>query len=208
MNRDAPGQHARGTHAAAQNERTVRQMRAHAKQHGERADTHRTPRGAESAMHSQLEHTGGSGRKGLSCGGCARPRVRARARTHRPRKHVRRRTGKQQGTAAQHQQVGTKRTIWSARQCATAPRPSRSDQENTKQAGTKKHQQRRRHARRQTRQQLTQLNVGYAANQTNSAVRQARHVHTTVAPSQTPHKQTKRAQRTAPAGNRAARSLE
>ena len=71
-------------------------------------------------MHSQLEHTGGSGRKGLSCGGCARPRVRARARTHRPRKHVRRRTGKQQGTAAQHQQVGTKRTIWSARQCATA----------------------------------------------------------------------------------------
>ena len=89
MNRDAPGQHARGTHAAAQNERTVRQMRAHAKQHGERADTHRTPRGAESAMHSQLEHTGGSGRKGLSCGGCARPRVRARARTHRPSKHVR-----------------------------------------------------------------------------------------------------------------------
>ena len=120
MNRDAPGQHARGTHAAAQNERTVRQMRAHAKQHGERADTHRTPRGAESAMHSQLEHTGGSGRKGLSCGGCARPRVRTRARTHRPSKHVRRQTGKQQGTAAQHQQVGTKRTIWSARQCATA----------------------------------------------------------------------------------------
>ena len=120
MNRDAPGQHARGTHAAAQNGRTVRQMRAHAKQHGERADTHRTPRGAESAMHSQLEHTGGSGRKGLSCGGCARPRVRARARTHRPRKHVRRRTGKQQGTAVQHQHVGTKRTIWSTRQCTTA----------------------------------------------------------------------------------------